>query len=143
MSEGIDWSQAKNYLPEPTQGDRVRVHKPWGWYEDLYREKQVVLKTICINPGQAFSLQYHRKRREIWVVDKGPILTLLGKITEETGDYEYKSFVHETGAVLILPKMALHQAENTNDFPVFITELQTGECDEEDIVRLEDRYGRK
>ena len=47
------------------------VKKPWGSYEDYYRDDLCVFKKIIVSPGQALSYQYHDNRHEVWFVAKG------------------------------------------------------------------------
>ena len=107
--------------------------RPWGTYENLLDTDDCKVKYIIIKPGQAPSYQYHFKREEYWVIVKGTgELKLEDKITPV-----------KTGNIIFVPVEAKHQIRNTgNDNLVFI-EVQLGEYfGEDDIVRLEDKYGR-
>lgn len=82
--------------------------------------------------GQKLSLQYHNSRGEFWYVVSGDgILTLKGdQIKMSPGDYA------------VIEKEEEHMIECVSDEILVIYEMQFGECSEEDIVRLEDKYGR-
>ena len=106
-------------------------HRPWGTYEVLLDEPDYKVKRIIVNPNQQFSLQYHNHREEHWAVVGGSGNILVGEMLEE-------SFI---GSFWVIPKKTLHRATAGPDGLVFI-ETQVGDCYEEDIVRLEDDYGR-
>jgi mannose-6-phosphate isomerase-like protein (cupin superfamily) len=110
-----------------------RIAKPWGFYEDFERKPGVVTKRIAIAPGKRFSLQRHQKREERWVVISGYGVFTIGESTVVGGE----------GTVLIIPKGVVHRAQALGDEPLEMVEVQTGECDEADIERLEDDFGRK
>ena len=106
-------------------------HRPWGTYEVLLDEPDYKVKRIIVNPNQQFSLQYHNHREEHWAVVGGSGNILVGEMLEE-------SFI---GSFWVIPRKTLHRATAG---PVGLTfiETQVGDCYEEDIVRLEDDYGR-
>lgn len=113
--------------------ENVPVEKPWGYYEDIFRTPEVVFKKIVVNPGEAISLQRHYKRTEFWHIVQGTGKFRLGKmnyIIVNPGDSRY-----------ILPNF-VHGVENIGEEELIIYEMQAGVCDENDIVRMEDKYGR-
>ena len=105
--------------------------RPWGTYEILLDEENYKVKRIEINSYQQFSLQYHNHRDEYWTIVSGS-----GKLVIDGTEYttESKNFFY-------IPKKSIHRASAYSDGLTFI-EVQIGECDEEDIVRLHDDYGR-
>ena len=112
------------------------MKKPWGSYEVLLDEPEYKVKKITLNPNQQFSLQYHNHRTEDWVIVEGsgfvstaPQMTV-GIIKPCT-----------VGDKFHIPLKNIHRATAGDDGLAFI-EVQRGECDEKDIVRLEDDYGR-
>ncbi len=112
------------------------MEKPWGKYEVLLDEPEYKVKKITLNPNQQFSLQYHNNRSEDWVIVEGsgtvataPQLTVGIIKPAAVGDRFH------------IPKKHMHRATAGDDGLVFI-EVQIGKCEEEDIVRLEDDYGR-
>ena len=108
-------------------------HKPWGYYLNIFDESYTKVKEILIKPGEAPSYQYHHKRSEIWVIVKGTAEVKL--------DGEVKTYGQ--GDVIHIPVKAKHQAKNIGDDDLGFIEVQLGEYfGEDDIVRLEDKYGR-
>lgn len=108
-----------------------REERPWG--EELWvsRDKPSMVKVLSVNPGQSLSLQYHHNRDEFWHVLSGGGTATIGdeKVPLRAGDEQF------------VPRETRHRLE-TNDSALVILELAFGEFDENDIVRLEDRYGR-
>jgi|TARA_Y100000004_G_scaffold169697_1_gene204176 mannose-6-phosphate isomerase-like protein (cupin superfamily) len=109
------------------------VVKPWGSYTNLMDEEYTKVKKIVIKSGQAPSYQYHFKRSEIWVIVKG---TAEVRIDDNT-------MLHSVGDIIRIPTEAKHQITNVGNEDVVFVEIQLGEYfGEDDIVRLEDKYGR-
>jgi len=123
------------------------VTKPWGCYIDLFRTPNLVIKKIRLNPGQATSLQSHEDRAEIWMAHLGIVtVTVNDHICELTPSSvsnidSVRDGTSQSSAMLICTD-DVHRAENKTEKPVSFWEVQFGECDEEDIVRLSDLYGR-
>ena len=108
--------------------------RPWGSYHVLYDGDDCKLKKIIIKPDQQISYQYHYKRNERWSVISGE-----GVVTLDDQDIT----ISPESSVYI-PAMVKHTVRNVSktDDLIFI-ELQTGTYfGEDDIVRIEDRYGR-
>jgi len=107
--------------------------RPWGTFENLLDTEYCKVKQIIIKPGQAPSYQYHFKRSEVWVVVQGEgELKLDDMITQVT-----------KGQIIHVPLKAKHQIKNTSDKNLIFIEVQLGDYfGEDDIVRLEDNYGR-
>jgi len=116
-------------------GDRppsVKVEKPWGRFEQYTHNLLSTVKIITVDPGGTLSRQYHYHRDELWVVlDPGARV--------ELGD---KVFSPAPGEKLYIPRETVHRLACDGERPVRILEVSFGEFDEEDIVRLEDVYGR-
>jgi len=111
---------------------QVLVKKPWGQYTDIYRSDDVVFKRIDISPGEELSYQFHHVRDEFWYISSGHgILTL---------DGEENPVV--VGDNFIIDKKTKHQIKNNGDSTLIIFEMQCGDCRENDIVRISDKYGR-
>ena len=91
------------------------------------------VKRIIVKPGQRLSYQYHHKRSECWVIVQGEaIVTLDGE------EYEY-----HIGDVVEIPVGTKHRVENKFNKDLIFIETQTGTYfGEDDIVRIEDDYGR-
>lgn len=109
------------------------VQRPWGSYTVLEEGNRYKIKRISVNPMQKLSLQMHFHRSEHWVIVKGT-----AKVTISSKEH----IVHE-GQSIFVPKSADHRVENPGKVPLEIIEVQVGEyLGEDDIVRLEDIYGR-
>jgi len=107
--------------------------KPWGSYTNLLDEEYTKVKKIVIKPGESPSYQYHFKRSEIWVIVKG------------TAQVKIDDVVHyyRVGDVIFIPKESKHQIKNIGEEELVFVEVQLGDYfGEDDIVRLEDKYGR-
>ena len=91
------------------------------------------VKRIVVYPYQQFSLQYHKKRTEHWSIVSGT-----GTITINEKEYD----VSVGSNWVILPKDSIHRATAGGTEDLVFIETQIGECDEDDIIRLEDDYGR-
>jgi mannose-1-phosphate guanylyltransferase/mannose-6-phosphate isomerase len=110
-----------------------RVYRPWGFYESLMLGERFQVKRIVVKPGGILSLQKHFHRAEHWVVVEGSAL-----VTVE-GE---KRLVSENESVFV-PLGAVHRMENPGRIPFTLIEVQSGSyLGEDDIVRLEDSYGR-
>jgi mannose-6-phosphate isomerase-like protein (cupin superfamily) len=107
------------------------VTRPWGSYETLYESETYKVKKIVVNSNQAFSLQYHKYRWEDWIIVEGS-----GVIDD---GWETRNCI--IGDRFHIPPKNIHRAKALENGLVFI-EIQRGTCDENDIVRLQDDYGR-
>lgn len=109
------------------------VHRPWGTYATLKQEDGYQVKRITVAPGQKLSLQYHHKRAEHWVVTQGKAIVQVGDEKFETGPGEYR----------YIPLGEKHRLTNVDDTELVLIEVQVGSyLGEDDIVRIEDIYGR-
>ncbi len=106
--------------------------RPWGNFEQFTLNEVSTVKIITVSAHQAFSLQKHSKRSEFWKVLSGEGFITHGEIREPV----------EVGRLYALPCGALHRMEAESKSIVFL-EIALGDFDEADIVRLEDKYGRK
>ena len=117
--------------PEATAHNRV--YRPWGFYESLIQGERFQVKRIVVNPGHKLSLQKHFHRAEHWVVVNGTALV--------TRDAEVL-MVRENESIY-LPLGCVHRMENPGRIPLTLIEVQSGSyTGEDDIVRIEDTYGR-
>ncbi len=109
------------------------VYRPWGHYDLICAGARDQVKRITVSPGAKLSVQYHRHRAEHWVVVKGRATVRLGDDIRILSENES----------LYVPVGTVHALENAEQTPLEIIEIQTGDyLGEDDIVRLEDRYGR-
>lgn len=117
----------------PEKDEHVRVWRPWGSYEVLAQGPAFKVKRIVVNPGAGLSLQIHHKRAEHWVVVSGR-----ARVTVDS-----KVFNLEVDESTYIPIGTVHRLENVTQEPLEIVEVQSGSyLGEDDIVRLEDTYGR-
>ncbi|MBI4132455.1 MAG: phosphomannose isomerase type II C-terminal cupin domain [Candidatus Sungbacteria bacterium] len=106
---------------------------PWGREEVLIKTDTVAVKLITVKPGQRNSLQRHARRAESWTIlsDAG------GTVHIDEAEMPAKE-----GAMFSVPVGALHRFTAPPDAEMKILEVWSGECDQNDIERLEDDYGR-
>lgn len=108
-------------------------YRPWGNYDSIDAGERFQVKRIVVKPGAALSLQKHHKRAEHWIVVSG--------VAEVTCDDKVFD-LHENESTYI-PLGSVHRLRNRGTQPVELIEVQSGSyLGEDDIVRLEDVYGR-
>ena len=110
-----------------------KVHRPWGWYDSIDEGGRFKVKRIQVKPGASLSLQKHHHRAEHWIVVTGTAEVTCGNkkllLTENQSTY--------------IPLGEVHRLANPGSIPLEIIEVQSGSyLGEDDIVRLEDTYGR-
>ncbi len=121
----------KKGLPQATQ--HRRVARPWGWYDSIDMGERFQVKRIGVKPGAALSLQKHHHRAEHWIVVKGT-----GRITRGS-----EVFLLTENQSTYIPIGEVHRLENPGTMELEMIEVQSGSyLGEDDIVRLEDVYGR-
>ena len=117
------------YINEST----LKAERPWGFFQILMETDSSKVKLIRVMPKQKLSLQRHNYRSEKWFVIQGK-----AKVTREN-----EKFTLELGDSINIEKKQIHSLENQGSSPLEIIEIQTGDyLGEDDIVRLEDIYGR-
>ncbi len=117
----------------PEVKDHRRVHRPWGWYESIDSGANHQVKILTINPGGKLSLQSHKHRAEHWVVVRGAAQVTLDADVRLLSENES----------IYVPAGTVHRLENPGKTHTKIIEVQTGTYfGEDDIVRLDDIYGR-
>ncbi|WP_449258907.1 mannose-1-phosphate guanylyltransferase/mannose-6-phosphate isomerase [Chlorobium limicola] len=110
-----------------------RVYRPWGSYETVDLADRFQVKRIIVKPGAALSLQKHFHRAEHWIVVKGTAQITVGDRQITLGE-DQSTYI---------PLGSLHRLENPGKIPLELIEVQTGSyLGEDDIVRIDDRYGR-
>ena len=110
-----------------------QVSRPWGSYDSIDSDEGFQVKRLIVNPGAVLSLQKHARRAEHWVVVRGT-----ARITRN--DEVFDLGVNES---TFIPVGAVHRIANPGDEAVHIIEVQCGDyLGEDDIVRLDDDYGR-
>jgi mannose-1-phosphate guanylyltransferase / mannose-6-phosphate isomerase len=110
-----------------------RVYRPWGWYEGIDIGERFQVKRIMVKPGEKLSLQMHHHRAEHWVVVSGSAMITVDNVTK----------LYTENESTYIPIGSTHRLENPGKLPLHLIEVQSGSyLGEDDIVRLEDTYGR-
>jgi mannose-6-phosphate isomerase len=115
--------------------DARKVEKPWGWELIWADTEQYVGKILFVKAGESLSLQFHNEKDESWYVDRGRAKLELG----DAGQTVLNSEVIGQGACFRYRPGTVHRVTALEDTTIF--EVSTPHLD--DVVRLEDRYGRQ
>ncbi len=111
----------------------MKVSKPWGSYTVLEDQDTYKVKRIEVFPGQRLSYQTHQKRSEHWMIVSGR-----ARVTIDEREVNLSE-----GQAIDIPRGAAHRIANPGTDLLTFIEIQTGDYfGEDDIVRLEDDYGR-
>jgi len=128
---GLVTTLRKSNRPEPDR--HITGYCPWGNYRTVDAGERFQVKRITVKPGAKLSLQKHYHRAEHWVVVHGTAMVQRG---------EERMLVRENESVYI-PIGTEHRLENPGKVPLQLIEVQSGPyLGEDDIVRIEDTYGR-
>lgn len=127
----------KRLKADPATSDLTEIHqtcyRPWGGYSSILIGDRFQVKRLFVKPGKRLSLQKHRHRSEHWVVVAG---------TAEVQVDDTISTLSENESVYI-PLGSVHRLGNPGDTLLEVIEVQTGSyLGEDDIIRLEDEFGR-
>ncbi|HYY03918.1 MAG TPA: hypothetical protein VE736_08540 [Gaiellaceae bacterium] len=112
-----------------------RVDKPWGYELIWAHTPDYVGKLLFVAAGESLSLQFHNEKDESWLVQSGRAKLELGS----AGDAMLKEEVIAPGAAFRFMPGTVHRVTALED--TMILEVSTPQLD--DVVRLEDRYGRE
>jgi mannose-6-phosphate isomerase len=112
-----------------------RVEKPWGWELVWAETEQYVGKVLFVKAGESLSLQFHRVKDESWYVRDGRAKIELG----DAGDAVLREEVVAAPAFFRIGPGTVHRVTAIDD--TTIIEVSTPHLD--DVVRLEDAYGRE
>jgi mannose-1-phosphate guanylyltransferase/mannose-6-phosphate isomerase len=113
--------------------DHRKVHRPWGYYDSIDHGERFQVKRIVVEPGKQLSLQMHYHRAEHWTVVRGTARVTCGD----------RTFLLSENESTFIPLGTVHRLENPGKTPLEIIEVQSGHyLGEDDIVRLDDQYGR-
>jgi len=111
--------------------DSETVQRPWGTYTTLGQwSNEITLKVLKVNPRSRTSLQKHEHRDEEWICLSGRAKVTIGK----------RNFVLRVGKKAFIPRRRLHRVASIEGTEVL--EVSYGRFDENDVVRVEDDYGR-
>lgn len=130
-------AMVKTLRAEPATRPITEIHRtayrPWGGYSSVEKGDRFQVKRLFVKPGKRLSLQRHHHRAEHWVVVKGTAeVTLDGKV-----------MVLSENDSVYLPLGAVHRLANPGKIMLELIEVQTGAyLGEDDIVRIEDEFGR-
>lgn len=109
------------------------VHRPWGSFTVLEDAADCKVKRLVVKPGHVLSLQLHHRRSEHWTVVEGTAKVRIGE----------RELLLNRNESAYIPMNTVHRLENPTSTDVHLIEVQCGDYfGEDDIVRLEDRYGR-
>jgi mannose-1-phosphate guanylyltransferase/mannose-6-phosphate isomerase len=107
--------------------------RPWGSFTILDEGDGFKVKRISVKPAEKLSLQYHHHRSEHWTVIQGEATVTIGESTKPVK-------INES---VYIPLKEKHALANEGEELMQLIEVQLGDyLGEDDIVRLEDRYGR-
>ena len=110
-----------------------KVSRPWGWYDSVDQGERFQVKRIGVKPGASLSLQKHHHRAEHWIVVKGTAEVTRGSET----------FLLSENESTYIPVGEVHRLRNPGKIELEMIEVQSGSyLGEDDIVRLQDTYGR-
>lgn len=109
------------------------THRPWGGYSSVLNGDRFQVKRLFVKPGRKLSLQKHHHRAEHWVVVRGTAeVTVDGTVTTLTENQS-----------IYLPVGCAHRLANPGKIELELIEVQTGSyLGEDDIIRIEDEFGR-
>jgi mannose-1-phosphate guanylyltransferase / mannose-6-phosphate isomerase len=110
-----------------------KVQRPWGSYDSIEEGPRFQVKRIVVKPSASLSLQKHFHRAEHWIVVRGTAEVTRGNET----------FLLSENQSTYIPLGEVHRLRNPGKTPLEMIEVQSGSyLGEDDIVRLEDNYGR-
>jgi mannose-6-phosphate isomerase len=118
--------------PPPYSGDKRYEQREWGNFEVLLDEPNMKVKKIVVSTGKRLSLQLHKKREELWYIASGS-----GEVQKGNTFIDISA-----GDQISIGKYEVHRVRNNGLIDLVIIEIQTGICQEDDIIRIEDDFGR-
>jgi len=110
-------------------------NRPWGGFIKFIDNKPCTVKILQIKKGESLSLQFHKLRREFWYLISGKAKITIGKSLKEI-----KQVTLMEGECIFIPKRYLHRAKALKSLKML--EISEGIFKENDVVRIEDEYGR-
>lgn len=110
--------------------------RPWGSYQVISDNDLYKMKRLTIGAGQSISLQFHKHRSEIWYIISGE-----GIVMNYAPGSEAKEISYNSGGIFEIAQGNIHKIKAKTVTVIF--EVQIGTYfGEDDIIRLEDQYGR-
>ena len=132
MIEELDKEDHIIMVGKGFSGDDIFESRPWGSFNVIADRPNLKIKELIVNPNSKISLQLHRLREEFWVVLRGKGMLTLG----------LDEIPVEEGQPIHIRQYEMHSIHNYTDEELVIIEVQKGICQEDDIIRIEDDYGR-
>lgn len=109
------------------------AYRPWGGYSSILSGDRFQVKRLFVNPGKKLSLQKHHHRAEHWIVVRGTALVTIDGTVSEISENQS----------IYLPLGCVHRLANPGKILLELIEVQTGSyLGEDDIIRIEDEFGR-
>ena len=133
LNKHVDWSFDFTQLDENIVDYEI-FRRPWGFYKTTVMNDYFQSKIISIEPDGELSLQLHNRREEYWLIAHGKGVVQIGESVFEVLQ----------GKSLFIPRGCKHRIKNIDKESLILVEVQIGDYfGEDDIIRFEDRYGRK
>ena len=133
ICEEVDKEDMVFPLGSGFSGDEKHEERAWGSFDVLLDEEGIKVKKIVVKSGERLSLQLHTKREEKWFIVEG-----FGTVQVGSDEFDL-----EAGDSITIRKYEVHRVRNSGLIDLVIVEIQTGDCQEDDIIRLQDDYGRE
>ena len=112
--------------------EKLVDHRPWGKFIQYTHNQKTTVKIIEVKPGQRLSVQKHKRRDELWVALDDCLYVTIGDETKRMlPNWDY-----------FIPRGTIHSVQNLGPKEAKFLEISFGHFDEDDIERLEDKYGR-
>jgi len=109
------------------------AYRPWGGYTSVLNGERFQVKRLFVKPGKKLSLQKHHHRAEHWVVVRGTAEVTVDGVVSELSENQS----------IYLPLGCVHRLANPGKIELELIEVQTGSyLGEDDIIRIEDEFGR-
>ena len=133
-SEGllITDKKNKNSISKELHTTKKWINKPWGAYRVLMKQKPFKYKELKVNPKSQLSYQSHKQRAEHWIVMEGSAEVVRGGKIKKLKPNQH----------IFIDQGVKHRLKNPTNSPLFVLEIQRGQCSEKDITRYKDDYGR-
>ena len=109
-----------------------QVERPWGNFRQFTQNSPCTVKILTVKPNESLSLQKHQKRAEFWRVINGSGTVQIGEMRKETK-------VNDEHEISIDAEHRLSAGPDG----IQVLEISVGDFTEEDLTRLEDKYGRE
>jgi len=112
--------------------ETYKEERPWGGFTQFTHNELSTVKILKVDPNEKNSLQYHHHRQELWVpLDDNSLVTV--------GDKTWNAKKFEE---VFIDTKQNHRLAGASGAPGYVMEISFGDFDENDIVRIEDTYGR-